>query len=156
MCSHSCVFATGSYGTWTSANDDHCPSTTAGATVDGWVQIDQGNEYSMMQAVSYQPISVDVTADGKMFGYSVSNAAQGSKFHHQSIPWLMQHDATELFHLCFGSILVSSTIAHRLTCPVSMCAWLLHAVRQNLHSWLLYIPDRQSSDMRANLMHPGA
>ncbi len=64
----------------------------------------------------------------------------------------MQHDATEMFHLCFGSILVSCTIAHRPSCPVSRYAWLLHAVRQKLHSRLLYTPDRQSSDMRANLL----
>lgn len=73
--------AAGTYGTWSSGPVNNCPVTAGGATIDGWVQIDQGNEYAMMQAVSNQPISVDVTSGTQINDYSVSNAAQSSERH---------------------------------------------------------------------------
>lgn len=65
----------GTVGTWTDLDgnlQDNCPTVTGGAVVDGWVQMDPGNEYAMMQAVTWQPISVSVQAnDPFWYSYNV-------------------------------------------------------------------------------------
>ena len=65
----------GSYGTWTTNTTDNCPVTSGGVQVDGWVQIDAGNEYAMMKALSYQPISVSIAVSNSFFGYNVSSSS---------------------------------------------------------------------------------
>ena len=65
----------GTYGTWSydevSNVTSDCPETSGGATIDGWVQVDRGNEYAMMQAVSNQPIVVSI-ASGPLDNFAAS------------------------------------------------------------------------------------